>query len=80
MEIEPKPSNMESWKSQIQVIEESIQWLKQAFNRVVVKDHMQTLADLSQKVYGFGAPKINRGRHKIHKSQAPNWCEARSDT
>ena len=54
------PSDMESWKSQIQTTEEAIQWLNQglgSFIKVIVEDCMQQMANLRKKVYSLGAPK-----------------------
>ena len=43
VEVDAEPSNMESWKSQVQTIEEAIHWLNQwlgSFLKVVVEDYM----------------------------------------
>ena len=55
--------------------EKARQWLKQgtlrSFDKVVVEDCMQTLVDLSQKVYGLGAPKLvnEEGTRSISQKQ-----------
>ena len=49
MGTEAEPSNLDSWKSQIQRGREFIQSLKQGFtpfDRVIVEDCMQTLSTL----------------------------------
>ena len=45
----PRASNMESWKSQIQIAKEVIQWLKQGLGSlewVDVEDCLQQMVDL----------------------------------
>ena len=83
METNPRTSIMESWKSRIQTVDEAIQWFKQglgSFNRDAIEDCIQTLEDLSQKVYGFRCTEMNqRRRRRIRKSETTNWCEKRSD-
>ena len=58
MKTKPKTFDMESWKSRFTTNKEAIQRLKQvlgSFDRDVIENCIQTLEDLSQKVYGSSA-------------------------
>ena len=60
VELEAEPIDMESWKSQLDTIEETIQWFHQGlgyFDRVAIEDFLQQMAELTKKVYDLGAPK-----------------------
>ena len=66
MEINAEPFQIESSKSQIHIIEETSQWLKQgigSFDNVTIEDCQQQMTNCRKKVDNLGALNINqRGR------------------
>ena len=82
-ETNPTKSLMESQKSKIQTLEEATQCLKQgleSFNRATILECIQTLEDLTKKVYPAGAPKSTNEEDDGSVSPKQQFrCEKRSN-